>query len=132
MAKRMRTRSTRKRVCRVPDLRDSFEGIVAGEIFAQLAEQRKDRNGNYLERKMSQSSSALKAMIAAATSQAMTWVKRELANSPIFLRSLVNWMSGITANGSWKLRTTWLRRSRGVTLFPPASPITRAEEMMGS
>src|SRR3981189_1150588 len=32
----MSTRSTRKRVCRVPDLRDSFEGIVAGKIFAQL------------------------------------------------------------------------------------------------
>src|SRR6266850_4346488 len=32
----MSTRSIRKRVCRVPDLRDSFEGIVAGKIFAQL------------------------------------------------------------------------------------------------
>jgi hypothetical protein len=44
---------------------------VAGKIFAQLMGQRKDGFGNYLERKMSQRSSALKTMMAAATTQAM-------------------------------------------------------------
>ena len=36
----------------------------------------------------------------AATIQAITTVIRELVNSPILLRSLVNWISGITANGN--------------------------------
>src|ERR1700734_897371 len=54
----------------------------------------------YWPRKMSQRSSALKKRMAAATIQAITTVKRELANSSILLRSPVNWISGITANGN--------------------------------
>ena len=46
-------------------------------------------------------------------------VKRELANSPIFALSLVNCTSGMTANGNWKLSTTWLRMSSEVTLPSP-------------
>src|SRR5713101_7682877 len=100
MATRMRARSRTKRVFRALDLRGSFAGMAASKIFAQLAGQRKETNSNYAERKMSQRSSALNKRIAAAMTQAMTWVRRELANSPIFLRSLVNWMSGITAKGN--------------------------------
>ncbi len=42
----------------------------------------------------------MKKRMAAATNQATTVVNREFANSPIFKRSLVNWISGITANGN--------------------------------
>ena len=42
----------------------------------------------------------------------------ELAKAPIYL-SLVNFTSGMTANGNWKLSTTWLRMSSEVTLPSP-------------
>ena len=74
--------------------------MAASKIFSQLAGQRKETNSNYAERKMSQRSSALKNRIAAAMTQAMTMVGRELTNSPILARLLVNWISGITAKGN--------------------------------
>src|SRR6516162_7242406 len=66
-------------------------------------------------RNVSHSSSALKARMARATAQARMVVKRELLKMPILPLSLVNRTSGITANGSWKLSTTWLRINSEVT-----------------
>ncbi len=34
-----------------------------------------------------------------------------LTRAPIFVRSLVNLTRGTIANGSWRLRITWLRMS---------------------
>ena len=50
-------------------------------------------------------------MIASATSQASACTHRRLTNGPIFCLLLVNFTSGTTANGSCRLRTTWLRIS---------------------
>ena len=52
--------------------------------------QRYDYLNSYDARKMSQRSSPLKKRMAAATNQAITVVRRELANSPILARSPVN------------------------------------------
>ncbi len=49
---------------------------------------------------MSQRSSPLKKRMAIAKIQAITVVRRELANSPIIARLLVNWMRGMTAKGN--------------------------------
>ena len=47
--------------------------------------------------------------ISAAAAQLNSRTHSLLANSPIQPRSLVKWISGMTANGSCRLRTTWLR-----------------------
>ena len=47
-------------------------------------------------------------MIAAVV-QARTCPHQGVANSPMFRRFDVKWISGITANESCKLRITWLR-----------------------
>ena len=58
------------------------------------------RVAGYYERRISQTNSALKNRIAAATTHAMTVVVREFTSSPILVRLLVIWMSGITAKGN--------------------------------
>ena len=50
-------------------------------------------------------------MMIAAVVQARTRTQSALANAPMRCRSLVKWISGITANGSCMLRITWLRIS---------------------
>ena len=54
-----------------------------------------------------------------AVVQASIRTHARLANAPMRARSLVKWISGITANGSCMLRITWLRIS---SLNVPSSP----------
>ena len=68
---------------------------------------------------VSETSHAFSPMIVAAAIQESAVTQRRLANSPMIPRSLVNRISGTTANGSCKLRITWLTRSRS---YDPASP----------
>ncbi len=42
----------------------------------------------------------------AADAQARTWPHQGVANDPMFRRFEVNWISGITANESCRLRIT--------------------------
>ena len=60
----------------------------------------------------SRTSLPLKATMIAAVVQARTFPHQGVANSPMFCRFDVKWISGITANESCKLRITWLRISR--------------------
>src|SRR5690348_9207740 len=113
----MRTRSAAKRTLRSQRERGGLADIgtekfshigVTGERKRWMqhpkdnfnTEGTEDAGKNYVERKMSQRSSALKKRMAAATIQARMVVTRELVNSPILERSLVNWISGITAKGN--------------------------------
>src|SRR6266446_743525 len=108
----IRARSEAKRILRALRL-GCARGDIAARKFSHNGEDNESKpNGgysalcSYLERRMSHTSSALKNRMAAATVQATTTVKREFTNSPILVRSPVNWISGITANGNWKLRIT--------------------------
>ena len=60
--------------------------------YARRGLKRENQGGMRLQwpRKINQSNSALKKRIAAATSQAIRFVRREFVNSPIFERSPVN------------------------------------------
>src|SRR6267154_3448164 len=89
-------RSEAKRILRALRL-----GCAIGDIAARkfshkgLHNESKPHGGysarySYLERRISQTSSALKNRMAAATTQATIMVKRELTNSPIFARLPVN------------------------------------------
>jgi len=74
----------------------------------------------------SQSATAIQARrrfkptITAAVDQASTRTHREFANDPMRARSLVKWISGMTANGNCMLRITWLRISRPKVDWSPA------------
>src|SRR5882724_3863267 len=100
----IRARSEAKSILRVFRLSCASVDMAVRKIFAHSICRRKaepSAEKKYqAERKMSQTSSALKNRIAAATTHAMAVVIREFANSPIFDRSPVNWISGITANGN--------------------------------
>src|SRR6476620_10600791 len=61
------------------------------------------------QKKVCQSSQTLSAAIMKATGHASHTIHRGATSSPIFRRSLVNRTSGNTANGSCRLRTTWLK-----------------------
>src|SRR6266849_1767701 len=106
----IRARSKAKRVLRALRLGCAIGDIAARKFSHKGLHNESKRDGvysalySYLERRMSQTSSALKKRMAAATTQATTMVNRELTNSPILARSPVNWISGITAKGNWKLR----------------------------
>src|SRR6266568_6785658 len=105
-------RSEAKRILRALRLGCEREDIAARKFSHNGEDNESKPNGGYsalccyLERKMSQTSSALKNRMAAATAQPTTTVKREFTNSPIWTRSPVNRISGITAKGNWKLRIT--------------------------
>src|SRR6266852_9292083 len=105
----IRARNKAKSILRVFRLICATVDMAAREIFAHSicqrkaeknAEERPSKKLDQAERKMSQTSSALKKRMAAATTQAMAVVIREFANSPILERSPVNRISGITANGN--------------------------------
>jgi hypothetical protein len=55
---------------------------------------------------VSSTSLALSPTMIAAVSHASTPTSRGVANVPIRALSLVNWISGITAKGSWRERMT--------------------------
>src|SRR5436309_2054539 len=57
--------------------------------------------------------------ITAAVPQASVFSHPGDVNSPILRRSLVNATSGITANESCKLRTTWLRSNNFAVPLAP-------------
>ena len=71
----------------------------------------------------SSTSLALSATMIPAVVQASTCPHQGVANSPMFRRFDVKWISGITANESCKLRITWLRISRPWVDWSPASAI---------
>src|SRR6266481_3830125 len=100
----IRASTEAKSILRVFRLSCASVDIAAGKIFAHSICQRKAaasaEKRHQAERKMSHTSSALKKRMAAATTQAMAVVIREFVNSPIFERSPVNWISGITAKGN--------------------------------
>ena len=50
--------------------------------------------------------------MTAAQLQDSTFTQPRLANEPMRRRSLVKWISGITANGNCMLMITWLSSSR--------------------
>src|ERR1700704_2875484 len=101
--------SEAKRILRVLRLGCASVDMATTKILAHSVWQRKTekkarivRPGrkHQAERRMSQTSSALKKRMAAATTQATTVVTREFTNSPILERLPVNWISGITAKGN--------------------------------
>ena len=69
-------------------------------------------------------------MIAASTASRMT--QRGFTNSPIFSRSLVKMIKGITANASCRLSTTWDSTSRSSTERGPRSRMTATAGMIAS
>ena len=78
------------------------------------------------------SNARLSTTIAAAIAQATVCNQRGLANRPISRRSPVKRTSGITANGSCRLSTTWLSTSSRVAPASPAAPTTSAAGTIAS
>ena len=74
-------------------------------------------------RNPSASSQMFRTAMTTAVTQARDFSQGALANSPIFLRSLVKLTSGKTANGSCILRITWLRTNS--LAVPAGSPERR-------
>ena len=62
----------------------------------------------------------LSAAMIMQTGHASAFTQNLLANGPIIFSLLVNCTSGKMANGSWRLRMTWLSTSRGPE---PSSPL---------
>src|SRR5262249_21431278 len=65
-----------------------------------------------------------RAMINAAVRAASTVIQRGATSSPSWRRSAVNITSGTTANGSCRLRTTWLRINSCALPFAPYQMVT--------
>jgi len=56
-----------------------------------------------------QTSATFRPRISAAHDHESTLNQARFAKEPMRARSLVNWISGMTANGNCKLKMTWLR-----------------------
>ena len=62
--------------------------------------------------------------MTAAVAQARAWPHQGVANDPMLRRFEVKWISGITANESWRLSTTWLRMMSSWVDLSPARVMT--------